>query len=157
MGCGQGRGRDGAEGWSQKDIQTRNALQQPWLQLPRPRPRLPSAPPLSAPEDFLRMGGVGFSRLSGRSDAAPICLQAGLEQGPFKAPHLQGGPRHVLVLTSFRNLRPCAAAHAGGVPGGAPVVSPFMSSSQRSPWRPASRWGSSNTAKLPFLLPGCGG
>ena len=117
----------------------------------------PQCPTPLCPGRLFEDGGVGFLCLSGRSDAAPICLQAGLEQGPFKAPHLQGGPRHVLVLTSFRNLRPCAAAHAGGVPGGAPVVSPFMSSSQRSPWRPASRWGSSNTAKLPFLLPGCGG
>lgn len=100
---------------------------------------------------------MGFSHLSGCSDAAPVCLQAGLEQGPFTVPHLQGGPRHVLVLTSFRDLRPCTAAHAGGSPGRAPVVSPFMSSSQRSPWHPASRWGSSNTANLPFLFPGCGG
>lgn len=121
-----GAGRDGAEGWSQKDIQKYLAAAR--LQLPRPGPRLPSAPPLSAPEDFLRMG-VGFSLLSGCSDAAPICLQAGLEQGSFTVPHLQGGPRHVLVLTSFQDLRPCAAAHAGG--------SPFISSSQRLPWRPA--------------------
>ena len=80
----------------------------------------PQCPTPLCPGRLFEDGGVGFLCLSGRSDAAPICLQAGLEQGPFKAPHLLGGPRHVLVLTSFRDLRPCAAAHAGACQAGHP-------------------------------------
>ena len=92
MGCGQGRGRDGAEGWSQKDIQTRNALQQPWLQLPRPRPRLPSAPPLSAPEDFLRMGGWGSRAFRGALMLPPSVSRLGWSRAPSRPLTCKVGP-----------------------------------------------------------------
>lgn len=93
MGCGQGRARDGAEGWSPKDFQTRNTLQQPRLQLPRPGPRLPSAPPFSARRRLCEGKGVGFSLISGRSDAAPLSVSGlGWSRAPSRPLTCKVGP-----------------------------------------------------------------